>query len=61
MSKPPFGSVTPSYAEIGRLHDKIEVLECREVQYQRFIKAGLQVQDNDKFMIDIAYPDWRKG
>ncbi len=37
----PFGSIPPSWVELGRLHDRIEVLECREVQYQKLILLGI--------------------
>ena len=37
----PFGSIPPSCVELGRLHDMIEVLECREVQYQKLILLGI--------------------
>lgn len=31
-----------TWAELGRLQDRLEVLEQREVQYQKFIYEGLQ-------------------
>ena len=30
-----------SYSALGRLQDKIEVLECREKEYQKLIRLGI--------------------
>lgn len=43
-----FGDTRPSWAEMGRLHDRIGVLEQREEQYQRFILEGTYVNRAQK-------------
>ena len=32
---------TLSWSELGRLQDKIEVLECRQAEYQKLIRLGI--------------------